>query len=694
MTPAAFLAFLTTVHDLRASLSPNGIGHERCECIAESDTIFDKYMKELPKGYGRGCAPHDSVYKVYDACHNGTAPDWCYDEWCYVNYKACGVAKEVSELVSTVGYSYETCGFLNEFNTRLLAGSLGNETLSIVDLTDPGGWKGSYCTGVGDCFGVTSEFIKKTIQTSQAIPQYVGTLVDAGKFEGLFPEPVLRQVAEHIPVNDSNLFDVCVYATGMGFVDICIGALTVTPERQTVSPFIPLYSEPAFLITEKVSQKTWKTYLYTAFKPFSPELWLALIASFSLTAVLMVWHERYPEGAFEGRQLSKALVLSSYNSLQSFLSGGNTYEVTNPGSKATTLAHGFLVLITITTYTANLASLLSSLPTDMAVSSVNQVITEEHKVCVEETLLPYVIDNTKLPEDLLILKGNVEDVFDAVPNECTAAIVKYEDFQAARGFSVMTKQRGRRLKSGGGGGGSPVKKGGSDGEEDTSGKPICNKVRVGDPLFHLVKGFPVSAKIHRALLLAATKELHKGRWQQLESLYEPMDTCKNTNSIVSNEEGMSLEYMLGPFIIVLFFNLLGLVLKPLYRGSLHVITHGDRMAREHTKRMLDVVDKHAALHDAVAELHKIISASAAGTSAQASKDTIEASSMSTFKNQAEHEPTHSHSCGGVKESHSHRKHSPAQTPENSERAPSKGVTFANDDTKMESVTEPKPIVPL
>ena len=30
----------------------------------------------------------------------------------------------------------------------------------------------------------------------------------------------------------------------------------MTPERQTVSPFIPLYSEPAFLITEKIQLET------------------------------------------------------------------------------------------------------------------------------------------------------------------------------------------------------------------------------------------------------------------------------------------------------------------------------------------------------------------------------------------------------------------------------------------------------
>eukprot|EP00913_Durusdinium_trenchii_P004398 g4077.t1 len=264
--------------------------------------------------YGFGCASHDvNGTEEYPECGDAsTAPGWCGDQWCYVKLSECQVTVEPSENYPGLGWSYTTCGYRDSFSrtnitetlrerstirsmTQLMTPpksclrgvkaffleSLRGKTLRVQFLGNTGGWKGNYCTGnLGEAcvdqrgFGPVQNFFDLVVGSAGIKVQQISELPEA-----VYAQRAAWRATRRVEDRDTWAAR-CIWATGMGFLDLCVASLVMLPRRSDASPFVSLWAEPTILVGPTVSsaeEVTFGQMLSAAFRPFSPELWLALL---------------------------------------------------------------------------------------------------------------------------------------------------------------------------------------------------------------------------------------------------------------------------------------------------------------------------------------------------------------------------------------------------------------------------------
>ena len=83
----------------------------RCSAIASSDGIIVTlgsvdYTYDFTYGLG-SCGAWDELKPPY--CNEGETPEWCFDEWCFVDGDSCtGVPIADSSYFPGLKYSYQT----------------------------------------------------------------------------------------------------------------------------------------------------------------------------------------------------------------------------------------------------------------------------------------------------------------------------------------------------------------------------------------------------------------------------------------------------------------------------------------------------------------------------------------------------------------------------------------------------------
>jgi hypothetical protein len=151
--------------------------------------------------------------------------------------------------------------------------------------TNSGGWKGSYCTQDNICTGPVVDFVENMLDT------YAGDKILHGScykgmpketYEAMVPQEVIDDIYRKNPDEDEfDPDDICLYATGMGYMDICVQAFSMTDERQMVSDMIHVYSDPVILVApfKKQEPLLWES-MFACLSPFSYGCW-AIIFGFS-----------------------------------------------------------------------------------------------------------------------------------------------------------------------------------------------------------------------------------------------------------------------------------------------------------------------------------------------------------------------------------------------------------------------------
>ena len=115
-------------------------------------------------------------------------------------------------------------------------------------------------------------------------------------YPGAYPEQVIDQVNRD---QQTSAFTACAYATGMGFVDICVGAFTATPARDLLSLNLDLWAEPVYLIAPKAQSNGFLQNITKAFSPLTARVWLCVLA-FLFVASLLVMVQDFGFQAVEG----------------------------------------------------------------------------------------------------------------------------------------------------------------------------------------------------------------------------------------------------------------------------------------------------------------------------------------------------------------------------------------------------------
>lgn len=464
--------------------------------------------------YPGSSLPMNLTYGVECHTHDACASAWCQSKWCYVG-ESCDLAHSFSSNVMSLRYSYATCGYQNLYTTALLEDSLAQADIKVVYLTNSGGWKGSYCTSNKTCQGPVFDFVSTSLLANVRSQDVMLTSLANVRMDiDMYPEEVVALVYDVDP-NMSSVFTTCVYATHLGYVDICIGEFALTPSRVQLTSFVPIFSEPVYLITSTGKEDDGLWFMLTDWStPFEPKLWVTLVAAHIVLAFVVVAHERYDGGSLEGLSWPKATRVGLFQSFGSIF-GVSGFAPTNFGGKTATLAAGILVLFSTATYTANLASQLVVSTTTVAdIQSMDDVKRVGASVCLSESLAYEMQVNTGLPSAQMVVKDSRADVVPGITaGECDAAVMKHEDLQAAQ----------------------------------TAGD-FCDVSTVGGPLFSINNGVPVSDRYHKHFHYMFTTEYAEGRWQETVNRYETTNLCDTSTT----EETPSLKVsgFLGVFVIV------------------------------------------------------------------------------------------------------------------------------------------------
>ena len=515
MTLMARLICSGTLVMLGTSISLSG--SPECSCVDFSSDA-----------YGFGCRSHDFNGTEEPDCAESAKPEWCSDKWCYVNASTCQVTYERSVDYPGLGWSYTTCGYRDLYSRENITQSLKGKTLRVVYLGNTGGWKGNYCQ---DAAGQICEKQRGSGPVQRFFDLLAGSKGFAIEQVKEMPQAAYDQMMRVRP--QGSQFDLCTWATGMGFVDVCVSSIVVLPRRADATPFVTLWAEPTILVGPLVEQRSEETLtvaymLSAAFRPFSPGLWLAMLSVVISTSLMITYFETAEGGQFtELHRKRDRLGEAVYRAFYSLCMCESRFEPTTLGGRIVGLGLAFLLILLVCGYTATLASfLVVEKRVAPEIDSLDDAIRRNFKICAHISHVQTLRAGGMAEENIVVIRSRT-DVLTSIGGVCDVGAMSSEDFEAAQALN-----RGS----------------------------FCNLERIGLPIGSIMVGMPTSEKWAKQLRYAVTEMSMDGHLQQSLTQYRPQDYCTSLQTDTGNApEALTLEGMLGPFLVTLFLAMLGIV---------------------------------------------------------------------------------------------------------------------------------------
>ena len=236
---------------------------EWCPCLEGHDNFTKKNLVHngTPHDdFGIGCHNHttDASFAMHIHNHSSGAQlgcvthreSWCKSKWCYVDPSTCRLDWEWG----VVGpYSYATCGNVKagsaDYLVKSMAAFLADDHLRVFDLTNTGrgyigGRMAAFWSNSLKMLEKASVRIKHTpIPKSSGIDSNFSEITEAfEKHKNLYPAVWSDRTSSN--------FDLCAFATAMGYVDLCTGKFVLTHERQEMTFVIELAAAPVFIVSK------------------------------------------------------------------------------------------------------------------------------------------------------------------------------------------------------------------------------------------------------------------------------------------------------------------------------------------------------------------------------------------------------------------------------------------------------------
>lgn len=305
--------------------------------------------------------------------------------------------------------------------------------------------------------------------------------------------------AESMALSPKSNFTACTIDIRKGLVDMCIGDFWDTVERRFQCSFTaPLYNEN-FLLATSVS-KADSTY-WQMFSPFDSTLWLGILVSSVVVAVLLYAFERASNEDDYNPEKSAAenIVHSQYLSILAFFAGGFVSTPKTAAGKLVALAWAFMILICVASYTANLAAFLTASSLKAPVSGLEDAVNQQMSICTlgaSEATILYVAPSAKLN----LMTDSVE-LLDAAGQgvECKAAVTVP--------FTLASAQANSKA---------------------------CNLAVVGQPILEIPVSFPCRQDLAESLSYWIAEYRRSFVWAQALAEYKPQSQCAS-----QAEEGTS-----------------------------------------------------------------------------------------------------------------------------------------------------------
>eukprot|EP00439_Symbiodinium_sp_Y106_P060667 s4361_g9.t1 len=427
---------------------------------------------------------------------------WCGNLWCYVDPELCPENEDLCEAAGgamgsnasahcrtrktnptnflnvSARYSYETCGFINRYDMSALQDPVKGRTLRAAAAAwAPWVVSRTNLRNELEYGGPSYDFLEEALTlftpapTVEIIPGWATQLS-----RSVFPE---------------SSYTACVHDVAVGNFDICIADLWLTPQRNQLVTFLPAVRQDFFyLVVAKVQtsqQITLVDGLSYPFRPFTPGAWAGIVAILCIMSLLF-WFEQLYETGCHGdyktllRSNVVAILRSYFEVWHDFLLQQSSMNVsTRPVRQIFGLGLAFFILITLASYTANLASLLVvSSASAGTVNSIEDAIHANMDICVdiEHAARNFHAGNCQamvLSEDVInsLFAGKVRDADCQVPE--------------SEGFC-----------------GDPLRD--------------CNFIRVGGLLWSVPLSFPINERMAHSLSWAFTAAITRGVFEDMKKI--------------------------------------------------------------------------------------------------------------------------------------------------------------------------------
>ena len=495
-------------------------GSELCPCINASDDA-----------YGRGCRAHDTSGDRFSECNSTLAPQWCSDMWCYVDPANCLATNQVSNIDNRLSWSYTTCGYRDLFSLSNITESIRGQTLRGVFIGNTGGWKGNYCSKGQICVNRGNGPTQRIFDLLSAS---AGFMLDQ---QMSIPQAAIEQMERANP--SGSQFDLCTWATGMGFLDICVCSMLLVPRRTDATHFVTLWTESTILVGPLSSvqpRDDFASMLGRAFRPFSPMLWLTAVGAAMLLSMVILLFEKSEGGQFHQTEHGESIGDGLFNAFFGLVTFEVKFEPKTVGGRIVSLGLAFMFILLVCGYTASLASfLVVENRFTSPVSGLNDVIRLNYKVCAHRSDSEQVLLNGVSEQNLVVMQSR-SDILPGVGPSCQVAVLREEDFEASQAAN-----RGS----------------------------FCDLQKIGDPLFSSIIGLAVSERWMRPLSYALARAGSSGEVQRSLDAYRPHNYC---SAIAAKAEAsaeppaLQVEGMLGPFVLTSLISGFGIVAHYLKYG--------------------------------------------------------------------------------------------------------------------------------
>ena len=286
------------------------ITSDRCTCLSSSTLAQSPIPADWAAAngvnlstYGAGCAAHDALRPTCTAplpaeCvsivptprHCDVDRRWCNDAWCFVNAGDCDLEHRASEALPGRTFSYAACGFsdwswMGEHQERSLVG----KTVRVGFRSNTGGWTGAY--------NPDGNGARNNLWSGPTYDLLLAAASDGG-FHINITEPPTALVQN---ARSSSSFTQCMYATALGYLDLCVGTMTMTNARVSASDFFFLDAAPVVAVSFRASQHTLATSMKQILSPLSGGAWaLFFVTLLTITAIFAAQEFTLSGSMFEG----------------------------------------------------------------------------------------------------------------------------------------------------------------------------------------------------------------------------------------------------------------------------------------------------------------------------------------------------------------------------------------------------------
>ena len=350
---------------------------------------------------------------VTELCGGKNPPSYCLSEWCYVNASTCARPFVLSGFsfqpsapwkTGSMAYSYETCGFLNSYDTHRHQETI--KQASPLRLTYPGDYEYFTVTkpdGTKD--GSHVAFIKKIMDDVDAN----GKPDDNWKWTNLSADSRAWSKAN----KQGSSYWACVHDIAINRTDLCIGAFFVIPERRAMIPFTDTLENLAYKMLVFGKQEGFWDLVYKPFLVFTTNAWLAMAAMVfylscalslitaatgeaeeyishlptfvdRICAVFHIHKKSHIHMRFFDRVIS-GVVEASYLGLIGFTGLAPVRNSKSLPARIVTAGFASFLLIVGATYTGGTAAALVSKSQAGAINSLQDILDAGAKICIKDT---------------------------------------------------------------------------------------------------------------------------------------------------------------------------------------------------------------------------------------------------------------------------------------------------------------------